>query len=52
MSRAGGADVVTVKPANNVYTVLALVSLVVVLAAFLAMFMKAKTLFGDAGLFG
>ena len=27
MSRAGGADVVTVKPANNVYTVLALVSL-------------------------
>ncbi len=51
MSRAGTADVVTVKAANNVYTVLTLVSFCIVLAALGALFFKAKTLFGEGGLF-
>ena len=50
MSRAGTADVVTVKPANNVYTVLALISFLIVIAALIALFMKAKVLFGPGGL--
>jgi hypothetical protein len=50
MSRAGTADVVTVKPANNVYTVLTLVSLLIVLAAFLCLYLKADKVFGG-GLF-
>jgi hypothetical protein len=52
MSRAGNVDVVTVKPANNVYTVLTLVSTLVVIAALLALYMKANTLFGTGGLLG
>ena len=52
MSRAGTADVVTVKPANNVYTVLALISLLVVLGALLALYVKATALFGEGGLLG
>jgi hypothetical protein len=50
MSRAGAGDVVTVKPANNIYTVLTLIALLVVLAAFGVLFMKAGTVFGG-GLF-
>ena len=50
MSRAGTADVVTVKPANNVYTVLALISFLIVIAALLALYMKANDLFGPGGL--
>jgi NADH:ubiquinone oxidoreductase subunit 6 (subunit J) len=50
MSRAGTADVVTVKPANNVYTVLALISFLIVIAAMLALYVKANDLFGPGGL--
>ncbi len=52
MSRAGTSDVVTVKPANNVYTVLALISCLIVIAALLALYLKANTLFGEGGLMG
>jgi hypothetical protein len=52
MSRVGAADVVTVKPANNVYTVLTLVSFLIVLAALLVLYFKANALFGDGGLLG
>jgi hypothetical protein len=52
MSRAVAADVVTVKPANNVYTVLTLVSFLVVLAALMVLFFRAKALFGEGGLLG
>jgi len=51
MSRVGNADVVTVKASNNVYTVLTLVALVVVLAALGALYVRAKTAFGEGGLF-
>jgi NADH:ubiquinone oxidoreductase subunit 6 (subunit J) len=50
MSRAGTADVVTVKPANNVYTVLALISFLIVIAALLALYVRANDLFGPGGL--
>ena len=49
MSRAGTADVVTVKAGNNIYTVLALVSLLIVLAAFACLWLRASTLFGPEG---
>jgi hypothetical protein len=52
MSRAGNVDVVTVKPANNVYTVLTLVATLIVLASLLALYLKANTLFGEKGLLG
>lgn len=52
MSRAGNVDVVTVKPANNVYTVLAIVATLFVIGALLALYMKASTLFGPPGLMG
>jgi hypothetical protein len=50
MSRAGNVDIVTVKPTNNIYTVLTLIALVITLAAFLTLFVKAKDVFGQ-GLF-
>ena len=50
MSRTGNVDVVTVKPANNIYTVLTLVSTVIALAAFVTLYVKANTVFGG-GLF-
>jgi hypothetical protein len=50
MSRAGNVDVVTVRPTNNIYTVLTLIALVITLAAFLTLFFKASTIFGG-GLF-
>jgi hypothetical protein len=52
MSRAGTADVVTVKPANNVYTVLTLISFLIVMASLLALYLKASSLFGEGGLLG
>ena len=52
MSRAGNVDVVTVKPANNVYTVLTIVATLVVLGALLALYAKANTIFGTGGLLG
>lgn len=51
MSRGGQADIVTVKPTNNVYTVLALVTFLIVVGALLAVFLKAKDLFPNGGLF-
>ena len=50
MSRAGTQDVVTVKPANNVYTVLAVVALLFVLAAMYMLYKQANVLFGEGGL--
>jgi hypothetical protein len=50
MSRAGNVDVVTVKPTNNIYTVLTIIALVVTLGAFIALFVRASTVFGG-GLF-
>jgi len=50
MSRAGNVDVVTVRPTNNIYTVLTVIALVITLATFITLFVKAGTLFG-AGLF-
>jgi hypothetical protein len=52
MSRAGNVDVVTVKPANNVYTVLALVSFLIVITALITLYVRANTLFGTGGLLG
>jgi hypothetical protein len=50
MSRAGNVDVVTVRPTNNIYTVLALIALVVTLGALVTLFVRASTIF-NAGLF-
>ena len=50
MSRAGNQDVVTVKPANNVYTVLATVALLLVIAALVMLWKVANRLFGEGGL--
>jgi hypothetical protein len=50
MSRAGNVDVVTVKPANNIYTVLTLVSTAITLLAFITLYAKASAVFGG-GLF-
>lgn len=50
MSRAGNVDVVTVKPQNNIYTVLTVIALIVTLAAFFTLWAKASTVFGG-GLF-
>ena len=49
MSRAGNVDIVTVRPTNNIYTVLALIALVVTLAAFITLYMRASTIFGPNG---
>lgn len=51
MSRSGNVDVVTVKPASNIYTALAFVAFLVVMAALYALYAKAKTEFGGSGLF-
>jgi hypothetical protein len=50
MSRAGNVDIVTVRPTNNIYTVLTLIALVVTVAAFITLYVRAQTIFG-AGLF-
>ena len=50
MSRAGNVDVVTVRPTNNIYTVLTLIALVITLAAFVTLYLRASTIFGG-GLF-
>jgi len=52
MSRAGAQDTVIVKPANNIYTALAFVALLIVLAALLALYLKATAEFGTGGLLG
>jgi hypothetical protein len=45
MSRMGG-DVVVVKPANNVYTIMLIVATLVQLLTFLVVFMRFKSAFG------
>jgi hypothetical protein len=51
MSRSGNVDVVTVKPANNIYTALTFVAFLIVLGALYALYAAAKTEFGANGLF-
>lgn len=51
MSRSGTADVVVVKPTNNIYTVLIFAATFIAIGAFIAMFLRAKELFGAEGLF-
>jgi hypothetical protein len=46
MSRAGTGDVVVVKPANNVYTVMVIVATLAQLLAFLIIFIRFKSAFG------
>ena len=47
MSRLGSSsDTVYVKPANNVFTVLAAAATVVVILGLLALWMRSETLFG------
>ena len=48
MSRAGNVDVVTVKPTNNIYTVLTIIALVVTLGAFFTLMARASTVFGGS----
>jgi hypothetical protein len=50
MSRVAAGDVITVKPTNNMYTVLVIIAAVAELIAFVALFMKSTELF-DKGLF-
>jgi hypothetical protein len=50
MSRAGNVDVVTVKPANNIYTALTLIAFLVVLASFIVLYVRADKVLGG-GLF-
>jgi hypothetical protein len=50
MSRAGNVDIVTVKPTNNIYTVLTLIALVITLGAFIVLYARAGTVF-PGGLF-
>ncbi len=52
MSRATAGDTVIVKPTSNIYTVLLIVATVTVLLGLVALFMRAKFLFGENGLFG
>jgi len=46
MSRAGTGDVVMVKPANNVYTVMVIVATLAQLLTFLIIFIRFKSVFG------
>jgi len=53
MSRAATGDTVVIKPVNNIYTVLSGVALVVVILGLVAIYLRADTLWKDAGgLFG
>ena len=50
MSRIAGREQIEIKPTNNVYTVLVIVSVVVEVAALVALYMRHQALF-DANLF-
>jgi hypothetical protein len=53
MSRVAAGDVITVKPTNNMYTVLVWIAVLAELIAFIALFMKANEVFDSTkGLFG
>ena len=45
-----GSDAIVVRPTNNVYTVLVILAFLLELAAFIVMFARAGTLFGEGGL--
>jgi len=45
------SDAIVVKPTNNVYTVLAIVAFLLELIAFIALFMKAREVFPQSGIF-
>ena len=49
MARMSGGETIVVRPTNNVYTVLTAVGLVVVIIAFIALWLAADMLFKDAG---
>lgn len=51
MARAGTGDIVTVKPTNNVYTVLVIIGFLAELLAAVVLFTQAQTIFGTS-LFG
>ena len=50
MSRMS-SDAIIVKPTNNVYTVLAIVAFLLELVAFIALFLKAREVFPQGGIF-
>jgi hypothetical protein len=52
MSRFPTGDAVTVKPQNNVFTVLSAAATVIVLLGLIALFLRAKELLPEGGLFG
>jgi hypothetical protein len=52
MTRVASGDTVTVKPANNMYTVLAGVASLVTLLGLIILIIRAKDLLGPGGLFG
>ena len=45
------SDAIVVKPTNNVYTVLVIVSFLLELLAFVALMMRANALFPTSGIF-
>ena len=51
MSRAGGVEIVEVKPANNTYTALAGAGTIATLVGLILLWLRAKELFGGNGLF-
>jgi hypothetical protein len=48
MSRAGSGDVITVRPTNNIYTVLVIVAFLAELLALVMLFMNSKDIFGSS----
>lgn len=51
MSRAGGVEIVEVEPRNNTYTALAGAGAAMSLVGFIILFLRARELFGENGLF-
>jgi len=52
MSRSATGDTVVIKPANTVYTALAVAATVIVITGFIVMYMRAESIFGKTqGLF-
>jgi hypothetical protein len=52
MSRFPTGEAVTVKPQNNAFTVLSAAAAVIVLVGLIALFLRAKELLPEGGLFG
>ena len=50
MSRAGGVEIVEVDPKNNTYTALAAAGLAMSLIGLILLWLRAKELFGENGL--